>query len=363
MRRDDGMAAASLVMIGVLVCVGGVALSSETPSVEERGADGVNGACGKGEPVAVVCRHRAMATEFTFRIYTDPAKKSESEVQRIAREAFEAVDNLEARVSRWRPDSQTTQINNQAATRPVRVAPDVFGLVRTCERIHGETRGAFDITVGPLIRLWGRCRDEGRLPTQEELAQARALVGFDLVRTNPDERTVSYGKQGVMIDFGGIAKGLALDRAAEVLAQYGITSALLNGGRSTVVAIGTPPGKAGWTVRIRNPYNIEESVDELVLRDACFSSSSNYERTFEVAGEQYGHIFDPRTGWPVDELAVAAAIAPSGALSDALSTAFFVLGEAGTRQYCDEHPEVGAVLAPVSEDGRPEAIRISVNAE
>jgi len=304
-----------------------------------------------------------MGTEFVFTVYARPGDDTTADVVRIAREAFAAVDDLEARVSRWRPQSKTTLINPHAGRKPVRVAPDVFRLIQRCGALYQDTDGCFDITVGPLIALWSQCRRENRLPGPEELAPARAQVGFDGVVLDEEERTVSFARPGMRLDFDGIAKGLALDRAAEVLREQGVTAALLNGGTSTILAIGSPPHKSGWTVRIRNPYNRAETLVSVVLADAAFSSSGNYDRTFEVGGKQYGHIVDPRTGWPVEGLLMAAALAPTGALSDGLSTAFFVLGVAGARDYCREHTEVRAILVPVSKDGRLEPLCIDFRSE
>jgi len=306
---------------------------------------------------------QAMATEFVFTIYARPGDSDTSEILRIAEEAFAVVEDLEARISNWRPDSQTSYVNNHAAEMPVRVSVDLFDLIKICKEFHRNTQGVFDITVGPLLRLWGFYRGEGKLPSNKEIEETLGVVGLDSVHLNPEERTVTFAKPGVLLDFGGIGKGLALDRAAEVLRQYGVTRAILHAGTSTVVVIGTPPGQSGWTVRIRNPYNENEHIDEVVLVSASLSTSGAYEKFFEIECKKYCHIFDPRTGRPVEGMLSASAIAPSGVESDALSTSFFVLGEEGTRSYCRAHPGVGAILVPIAEDGVPKPIRINLDSE
>lgn len=316
----------------------------------------------EGEPrLRQTMRYEAMNAEFEFTLYTEPGAKSTDEIMRIADEAFQAVVELEERISRWRPQSQVSRVNNQAGGDPVQVARELVDLILLSKQAHADTDGAFDITVGPLIKLWGFYKGEGHLPSPEELEPALALVGLDKVRVDPDERMVALEREGMMIDLGGIGKGLALDYAAEVMRRYGVSSALLHAGTSTVLAIGAPPDAPGWTVRVRDPYNKEGVVDEVLLNDEALSTSAGYEKWFELDGKKYCHIFDPRTGMPVEGMVSTTAVAPTGALSDALSTAFFVMGVERTEQYCREHPEVRAVLVPESE-GPLESRRIGFGA-
>src|SRR5690606_38752059 len=164
-------------------------------------------------------------------------KDSSDQFARAAAEAFEAIDSLEARVSSWVRSSQTSRVNREAAERPIRVAPDVFTMYEASRKLYEDTNGAFDVTVGPLIDLWRTCREEKRLPTESELADARGVIGFDKVTLDADARTVSFAKPGVRMNFGGIGKGFALDQAAEVLRGYGIQMAILHGGSSTILAM------------------------------------------------------------------------------------------------------------------------------
>jgi thiamine biosynthesis lipoprotein len=303
--------------------------------------------------------HEAMGTELEFTLYAREGDEGTGEILQIADQAFQAVDDLEQRVSRWNPKSQTSYINNHAAEEPVRVAPDILDMILFAQNVHGESGGAFDPTVGPLIELWGFYRGEGRLPTEAELSAALDNVGFDKVKVDEDEWTVAFSQEGVRLDFGGIAKGLALDLAAQVLSDNGVTSGVLHAGTSTVLTIGAPPGESGWTVRIRDPYNEMEYIDEVILHNESLSTSGSYEKFFKLDGKEYCHIFDPRTGKPVEGMLSATAIAPNGTSSDALSTAFFVMGADETRDYCRAHPEVRAILVEASESGEPEPLRIN----
>lgn len=313
-------------------------------------------------PLFEVVKHEAMSTEFAFTIYARPGDTSTSDILHIAEEAFRAVDDLEARISRWRPDSQTTYINNHAAEGPVRAAPDIIDLLLCAKKAHADSGGAFDVTVGPLIKLWGFYKGEENVPPEAEVRQALGRVGLDKVKVDRETCTVSFTQDGLLLDFGGIAKGLALDQAAEVLMSQGITCAVLHGGTSTVVAIGAPPNEKGWKVRIRDPYNTNEYIDEVLLRDESLSTSGSYEKFFEMDGKKYCHIFDPRTGRPVEGMLSATAIAPTGKESDALSTSFFVMGVERTFEYCRARPQVRAILIPDPGGGELRPVRIGFSA-
>jgi len=297
--------------------------------------------------------HRAMGTEFAFTIYTRPGDKGSEEIRQIADEAFAVVDDLDSRISVWRPDSQVTYINYHAATGPVKAAPEVIDLLSYCKQVCAGTGGAFDVTVGPLVNLWGFYRSESadrRLPSEQELADARAKVGMDKVAIDRNECTVAFSQEGVRLDFGGIGKGLALDRALGVLKRHGVKAAALSAGTSSIVVLGAPPHQGAWRVHIRNPYNDQKSLDEVFLRDQALSTSGSYEKFFELNGKKYCHIFDPHTGRPVEGMLSVTVIGPSGMETDALSTAFFVLGPEKVRRYCEVYPGLQVILVPEAEE-------------
>jgi len=165
----------------------------------------------------------------------------------------------------------------------------------------------------------------------------------------------------VRIDLGGIAKGFAVDRAALVLSEWGVTSALVHGGWSTVYALGGAPNEVTWPLGVRHPYAADRRVGVVTLRNQALSTSGNYEKFFEVGGVVYSHIMDPRTGWPAQGMLSASAITKSACESDALSTAFFVMGPDKTRECCASRPDMGAILVPDPGKGAdPEAERIGL---
>ena len=317
------------------------------------------------KPVTV--RHFAMGTEYRITLYPPSKDMFEEEITHITDEAFAAIDSLEKKISNWIPDSQLSKVNQHAGEGPWKTSEEIINLLLKSKQYYVDSEGGFDVTVGPLLDLWGFYRNDGRLsqghlPKDAELQEALAKVGFNKLEIDEAAATVHFKAPGMRVDFGGIGKGLALDRAAEVLRSLDVKSALLDSGTSSVVAIGTPPGQAGWTVRIRSPYNKQEYVDEVTLSDESLSSSSDSENYVEIDGKKYGHHFDPRTGKPIEGVLGVTSFAPKGVDSDALSTTFFVMGLDKVKAYCKAHPANRAIVV-VSEGGALKPVRINFPAK
>ena len=306
----------------------------------------------------VELEHNAMGTSFTAIVYGPTAASDPEALRGYALEAFEAIDALEAEISTWREGSATSRVNRLAATEAVQVPRSLMALLERAQAVWRDTDGVFDPTVGPLLAAWGKYAHTDREPTGEELSAALAKVGFDKVQLDGSAGTVRFARTGMRLDFGGIGKGLALDRAAGILRARGVKSALLHGGTSSIVAVGAPPGRPGWEVHLGPFDDRYPRIETVVLRDASLSSSSAYERPLEGREGKRSHIFDPRTGQPVAGVLGTSAIADTGMESDALSTAFFVLGREGTATYCQTHPNVRAIVV-VAEGDAPKAVRIN----
>jgi thiamine biosynthesis lipoprotein len=309
--------------------------------------------------------HRAMGTEFEITIVAPGPDMFEEELRYLAEQAFEAIDTLEQRISTWRDDSETSRVNASAHAAPVEVSGSLFQLLEECKLVHDWTDGAFDVSVGPLLELWGFYRKSGVLPTEEQIRESLERVGLDKITLDADAQTVRFAAPGMRLDFGGIGKGLALERAANVLRAQGVNAAVLHAGTSSVEAIGAPPGAAGWTVRVRRPYNGEgEYIQEVQVSNESLATSSAQENFLELDGKRYGHILDPQTGWPVSRVLSTTVIGPGGMRADALSTAFFVLGESKARAFCASHPEYRAVMMVQDEDnGAPRIVRVNFSSE
>lgn len=282
----------------------------------------------------------AMGTHVELYLYApDPARAAV-----LFERAFEEVERVEATLSTYRPTSELSRLNAQAGAGPVRTDPEVFSLLARALDYSRQTDGAFDISVGQLVKAWGFFRGEGRFPAADTLAEARAQAGWQHVRLDPTDRTVRFLVPKLELDMGGIGKGYALDRVAALLRSQGVEAALLGLGSSSYYALGAPPGEAGWAIRVPEPLDRARTLSTVTLRDASLSTSGDFEKFFELNGRRYCHIFDPRTGFPVEGMLQVTVIAPRAEDSDALSTALFVLGAERAAALLHKKPNVSALL-------------------
>jgi thiamine biosynthesis lipoprotein len=284
--------------------------------------------------------HESMGTVFTVAVYgRDQAFLSE-----VVNEVFEEIDRLDEQMSNYTPESELSVINRQAAQHEMIVEPRLFGLIQYSLRASQESGGAFDITVGPLMKRWGFFRGQGRLPSPAEISQVLNAVGYQHVHLAPERRGIRFDVSGVEIDLGGIAKGYAVDQAVEILRSNGIAAALVSSGTSSIFALGSPPGERGWKVTVRDPFEAGKAADVFRLQNFALSTSGNYEKFFKVGGKTYCHIMDPHTGWPVENMLSTVAVAPTGTESEVLTKIFFVGGVEKSRPYLASHANALAVF-------------------
>jgi len=245
-------------------------------------------------------------------------------------ESLEEVERIDRLMSHYRPASPLSRLNREAADGPVAVEPELFDFIATCLRWSRESDGAFDVTVGPLMKAWGFFQDEGRVPDAPTLAAARAAVGYRHVRLDESARTVRFDRPGVELDLGGIGKGYAVDRVVALLRRRGVSSALVNLGGSSVYGFGVPPGRRAWSVAVQDPTDPGKAALTVDLRDRALSVAGGTTRFFERDGVRYSHIMDPRTGGPVQGVLGVAVLTETATDGDALDDVLFVLGpEAG----------------------------------
>ncbi len=293
------------------------------------------------EPYLVQVGRRAMACRFQVYLHAG----QQADVVPAALAALDEVDRLESVLSVYRADSEVAVINQTAFPAAVAVSPEVMELLQLSLQLHAETSGAFDVTAGPLSETWGIARSAGRIPTSAELEAARARVGSAYVEIDEQGGTVGFRRQGVQLNFGGIGKGYALDIAARALAADGVADFLFHGGRSSVIARGdSVAGEGGWKVGLIHPRRPQVRLAEVRVRDRALSTSGSQMQSFQYRGRRWGHILDPRTGWPCDGLLSVTVLAATAARADALSTALFVMGAAEAADFCERHPEVAAIL-------------------
>jgi FAD:protein FMN transferase len=278
-------------------------------------------------------RHEAsrisMACEYAIEAYGPDADA----LPRIVQEAFDEVDRIDRLMSHYKSDSPLSRVNREAAQHPVAVDPELFDFIVEAMRYHRDSNGAFDITVGPLMKAWGFFGGDGRMPTEAERAAARRLVGGGHVILDPVSRTIAFDELGVELDLGGIAKGYAVDRVVGLLTRRQIPAALISAGGSTIYALGAPPGHDGWTVTIQDPIDSRKIALTLQLKDRAVSVAGSSEKSFEAGGVRYSHIMDPHTGAPVQGVLSVVVLSRTGTDGDALDDAFFVLGPERSRAY------------------------------
>ncbi len=274
-----------------------------------------------------------MGTTFSISVDGLDSRPTENAIEA----AFSEARRLDRMLSNYKPDSELSGVNRRAAETPVKVSPELFSLLKTCFDLSRQSEGAFDITVGPLMKLWGFYRGEGHVPAHEAVAGALEHVGYRNVVLNDRDQTIRFTKAGTELDPGGVGKGYAIDRMAAVLRQHGIHSALLSAGGSSIYAIGSPPDEPrGWRLQIQDPLDSNKSAAGVFLKDTSLSTSGGYEKFFEAGGRKYSHIMDPRTGYPVNGVLAVSVICPRTLDSEIWAKPFYVLGRDWTRKHAPQ---------------------------
>jgi thiamine biosynthesis lipoprotein len=271
----------------------------------------------------------SMACLYTIDAYAADAEKLSS----ILEQALDEVDRIDRLMSHYKPESPLSRINRDAAASPVAVEPELYDFIAEAIRYSRDSDGAFDITVGPLMKVWGFFRGEGRLPSDQEIETVRPLVGWQHIIMDPEHRTIRFDRPGVELDLGGIAKGYAVDRVVKILRTANVAAALVSAGGSTIYGLGAPPTRNAWAVSIQDPVDSGRVARDVELRDRALSVAGSSEKSFEVDGVRYSHIMDPRTGRPVQGVLTVAVVTKTGTEGDALDDALFVLGPVRSRKY------------------------------
>jgi thiamine biosynthesis lipoprotein len=283
-----------------------------------------------GRPVRLDMSADAMGSTYTVELYgTDRVQLEEA-----ANASLDEARRLDGLLSNYRPESEWSRVNQHAAEGPMRVSKELFDLLAACQEYSRQSEGAFDISVGPLMKVWGFYKGTGHLPHQAEVAAAETLVGYAHMHLDARAQTVWFDRKGVELDPGGIGKGYAVDRMVEVLRQHGVKAAMVAGSGSSIYGLGAPPTEPrGWPVDIKDPWDTSKSRAEVFLKDASMSTSGSYEKFFRAEGKTYAHIMDPRTGFPVQGSVAVSVIAPRTIDSEAWAKPYFVNG----RQWAARH--------------------------
>jgi thiamine biosynthesis lipoprotein len=289
-----------------------------------------------------------MGTVVTISAYGE----SRARVHQAITKAFEEIHRIDTLMSVYKPESQLSLINRAAGRTPVDVDTAILDTISSAKHFHDETGGAFDITVEPLMELWG-FRDEppqlNHYPSDSEISKRLNAVGFQNIIVNEAEGRIGLSNPHSKIDLGGIAVGYSVDRAVAILKEEGIRAAFINHS-GDAFALGAPDDAQGWSIAIPNPEHPSEMIAQFVIRDRAVSTSGNYEKYVTIDAKRLGHILDPQTGRPSDAMKSATLFAPTSTAADALSTGLFCMS-------LDEVEKIvrrskGLELFAVSRDGK-----------
>jgi thiamine biosynthesis lipoprotein len=288
-----------------------------------------------------------MGTRFKILVYAP----DEASAQRGARAAFARVSELNGIMSDYLETSELMRLCRKAGGEPVTVSEDLFTVLSRAQEVSRRSEGAFDVTIGPVVRMWRRARFRRTLPTEEQRAEALALVGFEKMKLDPEKKTVQLTKEGMKLDLGGIAKGYAADQALLVLKKQGLTRALVAAGGDIAVS-DAPPGEPGWKVGIA-PLEDPDSEPKrfVILKHGAVSTSGDAEQYVEIGGVRYSHIADPKTGLGLVGRMSATVVAKDGTTADAMTKVVAILGAKKAFPIIDATDGVSAMFIRKTDKG------------
>jgi thiamine biosynthesis lipoprotein len=295
----------------------------------------------------------AMGTVVTISAYGENKKH----VLNATTRAFDEIRRIDRLMSVYQPMSQVSTVNRLASREPVVVDKDLIEIIEDARRFGMLTNGEFDITLEPLMELWGfrdDARGSRRMPTDREIAAAVEAAGIKNVILDVTECTISLLNPQCRIDLGGIAVGYSVDQAVKTLKAEGIESAFINHS-GDAYALGHPEHTEGWEIAIPNPLQPQEMIYTLRLRDRAMSTSGNYEKVVSYDQNRYGHIIDPRTGRPASQVLSMSVVSNTSVSADALSTGVFVTGVERGRDLISRHG-ASDFIAVVEQEGREEIV-------
>jgi thiamine biosynthesis lipoprotein len=285
----------------------------------------------------------AMGTVFEIVAYGESPAETSSAMD----QAFQEIVRLDNVMSDYKADSALSRLNRSAYLQAQPVPSDLYRVIEESLRYSRLSQGKFDVTVGPLVKVWKAAMRGERAPTAEEEDKLRACVGYQKVELLPPDR-IQFRSPCLQIDLGSIGKGYALDRAAEVLRVHGISRALLNAGGSSIYAMGSPPGQRSWLVHLRDPSN---KVDpQVMLSDNSVSTSEQTPASVLPGTESAGHIIDPDKGLPLKTPFAVSVVAKTATASDALSTTLLLVGPGKGTELVRDERDVAAIW--ISADGQ-----------
>lgn len=259
-----------------------------------------------------------------------------TDFDKIFKKAFQAMDEVENLADRYNENSKISIVNREAYKYPFEVDEELYNLIEESISISKNTEGAFDITVAPLVELWGFYRKKNSFPSKDSVKEALKTVGYDNIVLNREKKSIFLKNNSVEIDLSAIAKGYAVDKAADAIRQFGVTSAIINAG-GDVYCIGKKNVFKNWNVGIRNPIDNKKIIKVIHLKNRAVATSGGYENFFVHESKEYSHLIDPRTGLPVEASRNATVVAKNCVQADALATALCILGKDKAEQLKEKY--------------------------
>jgi len=258
--------------------------------------------------------------------------------------AFAAVDKVDLIASIYNNESEVTRLNQEAAARPIKVSNELFTVIKDSIALSRYSNGAFDITVAPLVRLWGSYRKKDSIPTEQEVRKTLSLIGYDKITIDEADRSVYFKKKGMAIDLSAIAKGYAIDSTVKVIKEEGFRSAMVNAG-GDLYCLGRKGLLRRWRIGIIDPHNRGMIIRVLTLSDRAVATSGGYEQYFVYKGKDYTHLIHPKTGYPIESIfSSVTVIAPNATIADGIATAVSVGTKAAAADIKRLYPDTEIII-------------------
>jgi thiamine biosynthesis lipoprotein len=283
----------------------------------------------------------------------------------VAITALDRIEILESLLSIYKSESELSRLNQKATKGPEKVSTEVISLLELGHQIHLATHGAFDMTAASLSEAWGFARRQGHQPTPDQIADAVSKVGMQFVEFDRSNQLVQFHREGLRLNSGGIGKGFAIDEASAIMKEKGIDDFLIHGGQSSVLAQGNRydiDSTLGWRVAVSHPEQPKLQLGAIRLVNQALGTSGPANQFFYYNGVRYGHIIDPRTGWPASGMLSVTVLHPSAAWADALATGLYVMGIEQAIAYCEKHTDTGMIaILPTKRQSDVEIVTCNVD--
>lgn len=268
-----------------------------------------------------------MGTIFKIDLYSE----NEALAKNATSEAFKEIRKYDQILSNYKENSEIEVALKKAYQHPIKISKELYDVLEQSLLVSKLTSGKFDVTIAPLVKLWGFKNKDFKKPSKSQIEKIKKLIGYKKIILDKKNSTLMLTQKDLKIDFGGIGKGYAIGKAVEILKNRGITSGVIDA-VSNQFYIGTPPNKENWIVEIKDPRNTEKTIKTLKIKDTSISTSGDYEQFFWEKGIRYSHIIDPNTGYPIKEKISSTLICKDSGLADALSTSILLTTNEETKK-------------------------------